>query len=232
MVVQFADYVCVGLCVPDARHDGVVRGDFPYQYWLTERDIIRNSLPVSAQLGLAALVILYAAGVPLGTLAAVKRGAWIDRWIAAGCTAVKSVPVFVLGSMVMIVLVFRLGIVDRPGWGRLWWLGLPADRDLLWEGLFSVSSILPVVLVALVVMPLVVRTTRAGVIDALGQDYVRTARAKGLPERMVISRHVMRNALTPLVSGWSRPWAHSSPGSYSSKYSLASWASATRSSLL
>ena len=71
----------------------------------------------------------------------------------------------------------------------------------MWEGLFSASSILPVVVVALVAMPSVVRMTRAGVIDALSQDYVRTARAKGMPERMVVSRHVIRSALTPLVSG-------------------------------
>ena len=196
-VVQFADYVCGGLCVPDARRDGVVRGDFAVYYYglfLHESDIIdksgivRAGLPVSAQLGLAALVILYAVGVPLGTLAAVKRGAWIDRWIAVGCTAVKSVPVFVLGPVLMIVVVFRLEIMDpMDPWG--------------WEGLFSASSILPVVLVALAAMPWVVRMTRAGVIDALSQDYVRTARAKGLPERMVVSRHVIRSALTPLVSG-------------------------------
>ena len=92
--------------------------------------------------------------------------------------------------------------MDPPGWEpgyqyRHWLL----DQGPLWEGLFSASSILPVVVVALVAMPLVVRTTRAGVIDALCQDYVRTARAKGLPERMVITRHVIRHALTPLVSG-------------------------------
>ena len=205
LVVQFADYVCGGLCVPDARRDGVVRGDFAVYYYglfRHESAVIRTSLPVSAQLGLAALVILYAVGVPLGTLAAVKRGAWIDRWIAVGCTAVKSVPVFVLGPVLMIVVVLRLEIMDPPGWEpgnqyRHWLL----DQDPLWEGLFSASSILPVVVVALVAMPLVVRTTRAGVIDALCQDYVRTARAKGLPERMVITRHVIRHAVTPLVSG-------------------------------
>jgi peptide/nickel transport system permease protein len=186
--------------VPDARRDGVVRGDFGGHYvlflWLadggvnevhsTSDTIVRASLPVSAQLGLAALVILYAVGVPLGTLAAIKRGAWIDRWIAVGCTAVKSVPVFVLGPMIVVVL--RLEIMDpMDPWG--------------WEGLFSARSILPVVLVALAAMPWVVRITRAGVIDALSQDYVRTARAKGMPERMVVSRHVIRTALTPLVSG-------------------------------
>ena len=188
IVVEFADYVCGGLCVPDARRDGVIRGDFgPRSRWRRDTSIyIRVTLPISAQLGLAALVILYTVGVPLGTLAAVKQGAWIDRWIAVGCTAVKSAPVFVLGPILILVLV--LEIMDQPWWDGVW-------------GLFSASSILPVVLVALVAMPLVVRTTRVGVIDALGQDYVRTARAKGLPERMVVSRHVLRTALTPLVSG-------------------------------
>ena len=199
-VVQFADYVCGGLCVPDARRDGFVRGDFGGHYvlflWLadggvnevhsTSDTIVRAGLPVSAQLGLAALVILYAVGVPLGTLAAIKRGAWVDTWMAVASTAIKSTPVFVLVPVVWIVVVLRLEILDPPSG---------------WEGLFSASSILPVVVVALVAMPSVVRMTRAGVIDALSQDYVRTARAKGMPERMVVSRHVIRSALTPLVSG-------------------------------
>ena len=211
-VVQFADYVCGGLCVPDARRDGLIRGDITgvvtgrgagyytngWLFPIDRSDIIRASLPVSAQLGLAALVILYAVGVPLGTLAAAKRGAWIDRWIAVGCTAVRSAPVVVLGP-ILIGVALRLEIMDPPGWGyryRSW----GADQPL-WEGLFSVSSILPVVVVVLVAMPWVVRMTRAGVIDVLSQDYVRTARAKGMPERMVVSRHVIRSALTTLVSG-------------------------------
>ena len=122
----------------------------------------------------------------LGTLAAIKRGAWVDTWMAVASTAIKSTPVFVLVPVVWIVVVLRLEILDPPSG---------------WEGLFSASSILPVVVVALVAMPSVVRMTRAGVIDALSQDYVRTARAKGMPERMVVSRHVIRSALTPLVSG-------------------------------
>ena len=118
-------------------------------------------------------------------LAGAKRDTWVDRCIAVGCTTVKSVPVF-LAPMLLIIIVLRLGIAEVP-YG--------------WEGLFSVGAILPVALVALAAMPGVVRMTRAGVIDALGHDCARTARAKGLPEWMVIRRHVMRNAMTPLASG-------------------------------
>ena len=193
ILVQFADYVCGGLCVQDARNDGIVRGGFGQSVRRNTdiADIIKAGLPISAQLGLAALVVLYAVGTTLGGLAAAKRDTWVDRCIALGCTAVKSVPVFVLTLMLLIVIVFRLGIAGVAyGW-----------EGLSWEGLFSVGAILPVVLVALAAMPGVVRMTRAGVIDALGHDCVRTARAKGLPEWMVIRRHVVRNAMTPLASG-------------------------------
>ena len=188
MVVQFADYLCGGLCIPNARRDGVIRGDFGRHWWLG-RDLsfhLGITLPISAQLGFAALVVLYAIGIPLGVLGAAKRGTWIDTWLSVACTVVKSVPVFFLAPAVLIVVVLRLEIIEPP---------------FGWEGLFRANSILHVGLMALVAMPLVVRTTRAGVIDALNQDYVRTARAKGLPERMVLRRHVMRNALTPLVDG-------------------------------
>ena len=119
-------------------------------------------------------------------LAGAKRDTWVDRCIAVGCTTVKSVPVFLAPPMLLIVIVRRLGIAEVP-YGSEW--------------LFSVWAILPVALVALAAMPGVVRMTRAGVIDALGHDCARTARAKGLPEWMVIRRHVMRNAMTPLASG-------------------------------
>ena len=188
IVVQFADYVCGGVCVPDARHDGVVRGDFgrALREFGHYPDYARTSLLISAQLGLAALIVLYGIGLPLGVLAAAKRGTWIDTWIVVASTAVKSAPVFVLVPVLWIVAALRLEIMDQPS---------------RWDGPFSVNSILPVAAASPRAPPLVVLTTRAGIIGALSQDYVRAARAKGLPERMVVSRHVLRTALTPLVSG-------------------------------
>ena len=150
-------------------------------------DIIQASLPISAQLGLASFIILYTVGVPLGILAAVKQNTWIDYWIVAGSIAVNSVPIFVLGPMVMIVVVLKLQIMDTP---------------VGWEGLFTTNSILPVALMSLGGMLGVVRMTRAGILEIIRQGYVRTARAKGLRERMVISRHIMRNAMTPVLTGF------------------------------
>ncbi len=188
-LVQFGDYVCGGLCVPDARNGGIITGDFGKSL-RSQRDIadiIQASLPISAQLGLASFIILYTVGVPLGILAAVKQNTWIDYWIVAGSIAVNSVPIFVLGPMVMIVVVLKLQIMDTP---------------VGWEGLFTTNSILPVALMSLGGMLGVVRMTRAGILEIIRQGYVRTARAKGLRERMVISRHIMRNAMTPVLTGF------------------------------
>ena len=188
-IVQFGDYVCGGLCVPDARNEGIITGDFGKSL-RSQRDIadiIQASLPISAQLGLASFIILYTVGVPLGILAAVKQNTWVDYWIVAGSIAVNSVPIFVLGPMVMIVVVLKLRIMDTP---------------VGWEGLFTTNSILPVALMSLGGMLGVVRMTRAGILEIIRQGYVRTARAKGLKERMVIGRHILRNALTPVLTGF------------------------------
>ena len=185
-LVQFADYLCGGLCVPNAIHGGVLRGDWG-QSWASQReitDIVRTTLPVSAQLGLAGLIVLYSVGVPLGILAAVKRNTWVDRWIVTGAIAANSAPIFVLGPMVMIVVVLGLRITDQPAG---------------WEGLFSTKAILPVALTSLGGMLVVVRMTRAGMLEVLSEGYVLTARAKGLPERMVVGRHILRNALPPVL---------------------------------
>ena len=188
-LVQFGDYVCGSLCVPDARSGGIVTGDFGKSL-RSQRDIsavIQGSLPISAQLGLASFIILYTVGVPLGILAAVKQNTWVDYWIVAGSIAVNSVPIFVLGPMVMIVFVLKLQIMDTP---------------VGWQGLFTTNSILPVALMSLGGMLGVVRMTRAGILEIIRQGYVRTARAKGLRERMVIGRHILRNALTPVLTGF------------------------------
>ena len=188
-LVQFADYLCGGLCVPNAIHGGVLRGDWG-QSWASQReitDIVRTTLPVSAQLGLAGLIVLYSVGVPLGILAAVKRNTWVDRWIVTGSIAANSAPIFVLGPMVMIVVVLGLRIMD--------------DQPAGWEGLFSTKAILPVALTSLGGMLVVVRMTRAGMLEVLSQGYVLAARAKGLPERMVVRRHILRNALPPVLKG-------------------------------
>jgi ABC-type dipeptide/oligopeptide/nickel transport system permease component len=174
--VQFGDYV-----------GKLLRGDWGKSIrsgqpiWRT----IKSSMPISAQLGAAATVLLVAVGVPLGVLAAAKQNTAIDYWIISFSILVRSIPVFVLGPMLMIILVLWLDIMKTP---------------VGWDGLFNQKAILPVALMAAGPLLVVVRQTRTGVLEVISQSYVRTARSKGLRERLVISRHVVKNALTPVLT--------------------------------
>ena len=185
-IVQFADYVCGGLCVSNAQHGGIVTGDWgtSQRYGQPVADVLRQSIPVSVQLGLASFVVLYVVGVPLGVLSAVRRRSWPGHAVAVGSTIGRSVPIFVLGIMATIVVGDRLQIVAY----------FTVER----AGLSTANAILPVVLVAVVAMPRVVMLTRGGVLEALAQDHIRMARAKGLPEWRVLT-YIARDVLMPLV---------------------------------
>ncbi len=143
------------------------------------------SMPISAQLGLASAVVLVVVGIPLGALAAVKQNTWVDYLIVFASIVVRSVPVFVLGPMLLIVLVLWLSIMNVP---------------IGWKGIFHTNAILPVLLMAAGPLLVVVRQTRVGVIEVLSENYIRTARAKGMRERFVVWRHVLKNALTPVFT--------------------------------
>ena len=174
--VQFGDYFA-----------GLMQGDWGKSI-SSGRDVwpsFAASMPISAQLGLAAAVVLVVVGIPLGALAAVKQNTWLDYLIVFTSIVVRSVPVFVLGPMLLIVLVLWLGITNVP---------------IGWKGIFSTNAILPVLLMAAGPLLVVVRQTRAGVIEVLSENYIRTARAKGLLERLVVWRHVLKNALTPVFT--------------------------------
>src|SRR5262245_23296561 len=161
--------------------------------------LIGDALPISAQLGLAAGALLVVVGIPLGTLAAVKRNSWIDYLIVSVSVTAYSIPGFVLGPLLMIALVLWLRLLPSVGLG--------------WHGLFSTQTIMPAIVMAAAPMLLVVRQVRAGVIEVLNQDYVRTARAKGLPESLVVWRHVVRNAVTPVLTTFGVIAAHLLTGS-------------------
>ncbi len=143
------------------------------------------SMPISAQLGLASAIVLVVVGIPLGALAAVKQNTWVDYLIVFASIVVRSVPVFVLGPMLLIVLVLWLNIMNVP---------------IGWKGIFHTNAILPVLLMAAGPLLVVVRQTRVGVIEVLSENYIRTARAKGMRERFVVWRHVLKNALTPVFT--------------------------------
>jgi oligopeptide transport system permease protein len=141
------------------------------------RDIVRDGVRVSAELGGWALLLALLIGVPAGVLAAVRQHGAADHAAMALALAGVSVPNFVLGPL--LVLVFSLG---------LYWLP-PA----LWSG--PASRVLPVAYVAYIA-----RLTRAGMLEVLRQDFVRTARAKGLSEPVVVIKHALRLGILPVVS--------------------------------
>jgi oligopeptide transport system permease protein len=146
--------------------------------------IIRRSLPVSASVGILAYLLALLIGIPAGSLAALKQNSKWDYSSMAITMLGISIPNFVLGPI--LVLVFALS---------LYWL--PPSR---WDGFFSRNIILPVVTLSAVYMAYIARLTRAGMLEVLRSDYIRTARAKGLSERDVVVRHALRGGLMPVVS--------------------------------
>jgi ABC-type dipeptide/oligopeptide/nickel transport system permease component len=148
--------------------------------------LIGRALPVSIQVGGAALVLAMLVGIPLGVLTANYRNTVFDYVVVGLTTLVSSIPSFVLAPIAMIVLVAQFKLIPSVGLG--------------WDGHLSDKSILPVLVLAVGVLIGVVRFTRASVLDVLSQEYVRAARAKGLSQFQVITRHVMKNALTPILT--------------------------------
>ena len=166
---------------------GVVKGDFGESFKYRGRsvgELIAKRIPVSAQLGLAALIISVGLGIPLGLLAALKQGTGKDTAIVAGTLLGQSLPVFLTAPVLLLLFALRLDLLPTHGW----------------NGFFSTSIILPALVLGIPGVAILTRLTRASTLDVLGQDYIRTARAKGLSEGMVRSRHVLRNALIPIVT--------------------------------
>lgn len=182
--VQYADYMWKA-----------AQGDFGRSVLrvMPVRDLMFPSLAITAQLGLLALIALTVVGIGLGVLAALKQNTWVDYTIITSGIALQSVPVFVLAPILMMLLVLQLRVMNTPAG---------------WDGIFSSKVILPVFLLTAVAQLAVIRQTREAVIQARQSDYVRTARAKGLSEWLVLWRHVLKNALTPvlttlgLLTGW------------------------------
>ena len=146
--------------------------------------IIRRSLPVSAGVGILAYLLALLIGIPVGSIAALKQNSRWDYSSMAITMLGISIPNFVLGPI--LVLIFSLS---------LYWL--PPSR---WNGFFSLNIVLPVITLSAVYMAYIARLTRAGMLEVLRSDYIRTARAKGLSEKDVVIRHALRGGLMPVVS--------------------------------
>ncbi|MBI3942102.1 MAG: ABC transporter permease [Chloroflexi bacterium] len=147
--------------------------------------MISSAWPISIQLGLVAMVMWFVLGISLGVIAAISHNSLLDYIIVSLSVSLSTIPPFVLGPMLMILFILQIPLI-KGGIG--------------WEGIFSQNIILPAIVIAASGLADLVRQTRASILETIGEDYVRTAHAKGLPEQMVIMRHVMRNAFTPILT--------------------------------
>ena len=163
----------------------ILQGDFGVSMKFTQvtvNDILARTFPVSFILGLFAFLLAFLLGIGAGTLAAWKKGTWVDAGAMVFATFGFSMPNFVLGAL--LILIFSLWLEWLP----------PA----LWEG--PTYMILPVVTLALAPAAYIARLTRSGLLEALDEDYIRTARAKGVKENVVLFKHALTNALGPLIT--------------------------------
>jgi peptide/nickel transport system permease protein len=152
--------------------------------------MIGQRLEPSLTLAISTIVLSVAIAVPLGVLAAWKQGTWIDRVVMAFCVLGFSVPVFVVGYVLIQVFAIDLKWVPVQGFRSI-------TRGF---GPFFERAVLPTVALSFIYIALIARMTRASMLEVLGEDYVRTARAKGLGETKVLLRHALRNAAVPVVT--------------------------------
>jgi peptide/nickel transport system permease protein len=154
-------------------------------------ELIAARLPPTLSLAVSAIVVTILVAVPLGVLASWRHGRWIDGGIRAGSVLGFSVPSFVIGYVLIYVFAVKLDWLPVQGYAALDDVGL-AD--------YLRHLVLPTLALATVYIALISRITRASMLDILGEDFVRTARAKGVPEGTVLFRHALRNAAVPIVT--------------------------------
>lgn len=160
-------------------------------------DILWPRMLVSLQPGVLALAVAFSIGTAVGIVAALRQGTWLDPAAIGSFLLFQSIPTLVMLPLLILFFVVRLGWLPATGWGGPRVDVGPQEISL---GFLSPHIILPVIVLALPGIAGVARLVRATTLSVLGEDYVRTARAKGLPERTVVMRHVTRNALLPLVT--------------------------------
>jgi len=164
---------------------GVVRGDLGPSLKYRDKtvvDFIREGFPKSMTLGVSALSLALLIGVSLGVAAALRQNRPTDYVATAIAILGVCIPTFVTAPLLVLLFAAKLGWLPTAGWGGVQHL------------------VLPVVVLALPQIAIISRLTRAGMIEVLRSNFVRTARAKGLPERQIVTRHALRGALLPLVS--------------------------------
>ena len=164
---------------------------FSYSNFIPVKEEIYKRLPVTATLALGAAVVWVFMGIPIGIVSAIKRRSLADRASMVFALFGVSAPVFWLAYVLLYIFWFKLGLL--PG------SGIPSDESTL-QAILSLRFVLPWFALSLTFTAFYARMVRGNLIETMSEDYIRTARAKGLGERRVIFRHGLRSALTPVVT--------------------------------
>ncbi len=176
LATQFTDFLghivdgSLGQQCPDPRNKPTVMAR------------IVEVVPYTVSLALAGMLVAFVLGLPLGILAAVRRGTWVDTWATVMSLSGLTMPLMLLAPVLLLVFFVYLG-----------WAPGPTETG-------AAALVLPAIAIGTHLMAMLARMTRASMVDVLGEDYVRTARAKGLAERSVVYRHALRNALLPVIT--------------------------------
>ena len=176
VIVQYADYI-----------SGAIKGDFGESLRYRGRSVgslLASKMWVSFQVNLAAMVVSLSIGLPLGFFIAHKQGTWVDPAAVSLTLILMSIPIMVSIPIVLWGLCLKLSLVPCSGWG----------------GFFDLRIIVPAITMGIPGVAGLARLMRASTLDVFGQDFIRTARAKGLSERYIDVRHVLRNAIIPVVT--------------------------------
>jgi peptide/nickel transport system permease protein len=170
----------------------ILSGDLGESFYFKMKVTSLIGQRLEATMSLATLTIIFAVftAVPLGVLAAWRFGGWFDRMLMGFSVMGFSVPVFVLAYILIWIVSLKLGLLPVQGYRPI--------SDGFWP--FLRHLILPSITLAVIYVALIARVTRASVLEALGEDYIRTARAKGLPESRVLIKHALANAAVPIVT--------------------------------
>ncbi|QKV19692.1 ABC transporter permease subunit [Oricola thermophila] len=201
LVMQYLDYVA-----------GILQGDFGSSI-VTKRPVLQEFFalfPATLELAICAIILAVAIGIPAGVFAAVKRGSWFDQSIMGIALTGYSMPIFWWGLLLIIFFSGFLQLTPVSGRISLLYFFEPVTGFMLIDSLLSGQKgafssavshlVLPTIVLATIPLAVIARQTRSAMLEVLGEDYVRTARSKGLSPRRIIGLHALRNALIPVVT--------------------------------
>lgn len=188
------------------------QGDFGHSL-ITKKPVLDEFLslfPATLELGFCAIVIATVVGIPIGVLAAIKRGSWFDQISMSAALVGFSMPIFWWGLLLIIFFSGTLGWTPVSGRISLMYYFPDGTGFMLIDSLMSGQDgaflsalshlILPAIVLATIPLAVIARQTRSAMLEVMGEDYVRTARAKGMPQRRVVGIHALRNAMIPVIT--------------------------------